>query len=49
MDAIFVPLMFDIMKNKAPFGDGHYFSMLKKYSSRNPDLKWAVLDSSDGI
>ena len=47
--AIFIPLMFDTMKNKEPFDDGRYVSMLKKYNSRNPDKIWALLDSSDDV
>jgi hypothetical protein len=41
--------MFDTMKNKEPFDDGRYVSMLKKYKSRNPDKIWALLDSSDDV
>lgn len=47
--AIFIPLMFDTMKNKAPFDDDHYVSMLKEYKSRNPDKIWELLDSSDDV
>ena len=47
--AILVPLMFDTMKNKAPFDNDRYVSMLKKYKSRNPDKIWALLDSSDDV
>lgn len=47
--AILVPLMFDTMKNKVPFDDESYVSMLKKYKSRNPDKIWALLDSSDDV
>ena len=45
--AILVPLMFDTMKNKAPFDNDRYVSMLKKYKSRKPDKIWTLLDSSD--
>lgn len=44
--AILVPLIFDTMKNKAPFNNDRYVSMLKKYKSRKPDKIWALLDSS---
>jgi hypothetical protein len=47
--AILVPLMFDTMKNKAPFDNDRYVSMLKKYKSRKPDKIWSLLDSSDDV
>jgi hypothetical protein len=47
--AIFVPLMFDTMKNKAPFDNDRYVSMLKKYKSRKPDKIWELLDSSGDV
>ena len=47
--AILVPLMFDTMKNKAPFDNDRYVSLLKKYKSRNPDKIWSLLDSSDDV
>jgi len=47
--AILVPLMFDTMKNKKPFDNDRYVSMLKKYKSRNPDKIWALLDSSGDV
>jgi len=45
--ALLVPLMFDTLKNKAPFDNDRYVSMLKKYKSRKPDKIWALLDTSD--
>ncbi len=47
--AILVPLMFDTMKNKAPFDNDRYVSMLKKYKSRKPEKIWKLLDSSGNI
>lgn len=47
--AIFVPLMFDTMKNKEPFNNDRYVSLLKKYKSRKPDKIWKLLDSSDDV
>lgn len=47
--AILVPLMFDTMKNKEPFDNDSYVSMLRKYKSRKPDKIWALLDSSNDV
>jgi len=47
--AILVPLIFDTMKNQAPFDNDRYVSMLKKYKSRKPDKIWALLDPSDDV
>lgn len=47
--ALLVPLMFDTMKNQAPFDHDRYVSMLKKYKSRHPDKIWALLDASDTV
>lgn len=47
--AILVPLMFDTLKNKTPFDNDRYVSMLKKYKSRKPDKIWALLDSSGDV
>lgn len=47
--AIMVPLMFDTMKNRVPFDEDGYVSMLKKYKSRKPDKIWALLDSSNDV
>jgi hypothetical protein len=47
--AIFVPLMFDTLKNKTPFDNNRYVSMLKKYKSRKPVKIWALLDSSGDV
>lgn len=47
--AIFVPLMFDTMKNKVPFDNKRYVSLLKKYKSRKPDKIRALLDSSGDV
>ena len=44
--AILVPLMFDTMKNRVPFDDDRYVSMLKNYKSRKPDKIWSLVDSS---
>ncbi len=45
--AILVPLMFDTMKNKEPFDNKRYVSLLKKYKLRKPDKIWKLLDFSD--
>ncbi|MFC1856549.1 DUF1841 family protein [Thermodesulfobacteriota bacterium] len=47
--AILVPFMFDTMKNKTPFDNDRYVSMLKKYKSRKPDKIWALLDSTGDV
>jgi hypothetical protein len=47
--AILVPLMFDTLKNKVPFDNKRYVSLLKKYKLRKPDKIWALLDSSGDI
>ena len=47
--AILVPLMFDTMKNKTPFDNDRYVSMLKKYKSRKPDKIWALLAASGDV
>jgi hypothetical protein len=47
--AILAPLMFDTMKNKEPFDNKRYVSLLKKYKSRKPDKIWKLLDSSDDV
>ena len=44
--AMLVPLMFDTLKNQAPFDHDRYVAMLKKYKLRNPEKIWKLLDSS---
>jgi hypothetical protein len=47
--AILVPLMYDTLKNKTPFDNVRYVSLLKKYKSRKPDKIWSLLDSSGDV